>query len=860
MYGMVSGLTGDEGDVFLVTLRVTFGVRGRSGRLWRTISAVTAVGLIVTFVSGGSSVIHAGKALATTPVTGSLQPAAGQFYSVPTVKVLDTRSGIGGTTGPLSSGQTATFTATGEGNVPASGVSSIYMIVSAITPTTSGCLVDYPGGASDPGLCNTSFETSQNTTDSDVVAVSSSGTVAVTNQSSGSVQVAVSIVGYFGDGSSDTAGQPYAEVTQQPIMDTRSGLNAPKAQVAAGSSVTLQVTGNFGVPSDASGVAVFLGAVNASASGTADAYPSDQPDPGYSLLSYYPGEVVRDFVFEGLSASGELTVANTGSAPVDLILDIAGYFVSPTGIEAGATFTAMTPSRILDTRNTTAVAANGSVTFTATGTAGIPSAGVSDVAESVAALSPQDAGYLTVYPEGTTDPSSPTVNFVGGDNQDNDLNAAVVSSVSPTGEETITNHSSGTVQVVVSTRGYFSAPTAPAVASFVTSSYSSGTATVAWEAPNSDGGAAIENYKVTLGSGPTQTLPNTTEQATFTTTSTDTVTVTATNAVGAGPVSSAASVNGGTAGTYPQITAIGFGETSSFDSNGDEVVTAAPDTQTVGAGLTSAVDIPSLDVTTTDSNPSGVTTDGPGAGDGTDQGQQELVVPVTDDSDGATVTNQDLSDSIQLAGGCIVNPDGMATSIYAPVYKPVSSKKHFEVSGTVERESVIVHNARLLTTPSGSQYWTAQDTDCAVDHFQSNTKDHYRQVLSAVEITNKLSNDILKGNEIQGTTKDPSSASYTIGYDVKGFNASVTIHPTAVKKEVGSYSTDSGLGLVPSGYDVNNVWDEWDGRDHPGDRREGSDNPEASGLVGTYELPESNWKTFNIYVGGTVWVQCLGGC
>ena len=45
------------------------------------------------------------------------------------------------------------------------------------------------------------------------------------------------------------------------------------------------------------------------------------------------------------------------------------------------------------------------------------------------------------------------MNFNAADSQDNDMAARLLSAVSPTGQETITNHSSGTVDVVVSVRG-----------------------------------------------------------------------------------------------------------------------------------------------------------------------------------------------------------------------------------------------------------------------------------------------------------------------------------------------------------------------------------------------------------------------
>jgi Fibronectin type III domain len=160
--------------------------------------------------------------------------------------------------------------------------------------------------------------------------------------------------------------------------------------------------------------------------------------------------------------------------------------------------------RIADTRFGTGgvpavpLVAGGSITVTATGIAGIPATGVSSVAESVAALSPTANGYLSVYPAGTPDPLDPGVNFNSGDSQDNDMSAPVLTQVSGAGQETITNHSSGTVDIVVSARGYYAAASAPDAPGQVDAGLQSGTATVTWAAPDTDGGAAITSYALTL--------------------------------------------------------------------------------------------------------------------------------------------------------------------------------------------------------------------------------------------------------------------------------------------------------------------------------------------------------------------------
>jgi hypothetical protein len=330
--------------------------------------------------------------------------------------------------------------------------------------------------------------------------VGPSGQLDVTNSSLGSTDVSVSVMGYFSMGGGLAAGDTYVGVPESVMVDTRSGVGAPKAQLAAGASLTVQVAGQQGVPSDAVGVSVFVGAANGSAAGYLDAYPSDQSDPGMRVLSYQAqSSPVRNLFVGGLSASpaGELTVVNEGSAPVDVILDLVGYFVGPTNSEAGETFIPLTPSLL---QTSTQLAANGSLTFTALGVGGVPTAGVSEVAQSVEAVNPVATGWLTVYATGGT-ASGPVVNFVANDSQDNDLDTAMLSAVSPTGQETIVNNSSGTVSVIVTLRGYFASPAAPSAPLTPYGALlqdGSDTAVITWAQPVTDGGASITGYQATI--------------------------------------------------------------------------------------------------------------------------------------------------------------------------------------------------------------------------------------------------------------------------------------------------------------------------------------------------------------------------
>ncbi len=476
---------------------------------------------------------------------GGLMPGAGQFVPLAPVKVLDTRDGTGGVpAAALAANATAAIQIAGVGGIP-NDVSDVYVVMTAINPAQSGALEDYDTDVTNPGIWTAPFSADQNVSASDLVQVSQSGQISVANASSGMTDVEVTVIGYTSAAGAPAADDTYAGLPYGGVLDTRSGFGAPaKAQIPAGGSVTFQVTGVGGVPSDAAGAVLYLGVDSAAATGFVSAFPAGGTDPGQPIVSYSPSRIVRNLYFGALSASGRLTLVNHGTGPVDMMAAVQGYLVGPGSAEAGSSFLDVTPQRIADTRSGTGgvpavpVPVGGSITFSATGVDGVPASGVSAVVETVAASNPTANGLLSVYAANAADPGNAGVNFNGGDGQDDDLTAPLVSAVSPTGDETVTNHSGGTVDVVVSLRGYYLAPLVPAAPESVAVSISGTSATVTWKPAASDGGSAITGYAIsaspddvstTTGPGVSQVTLTGLSSAT-----TDTFSVTASNAVGVG--------------------------------------------------------------------------------------------------------------------------------------------------------------------------------------------------------------------------------------------------------------------------------------------------------------------------------------
>lgn len=495
----------------------------------------TAAHVSVAVAVVAASIVSVGVQQASA-ATASLEPAAGQYFPVAASTVLDTINGTGGYSTQLASGATDTVQVAGVGAIPASGVSDVYMAVDATAPSASGCLNDYDTDLGDPtsaGICDVSFDAGNSASLTDITQVSASGYVSFTNESGGTVGVTATVFGYYQDNTGTTAGETYVPVAQQNV-------GSQTQSIAAGGQITVQVAGQADIPSAATGAGLSIGAKNGTAAGFISAWPTGGSSNSAPLVTYQASGATAHGVYQGnLSASGQLTLLNTGSAAVTVTLGSEGYFLSAAATPAGSAYLDVPQAVAANTSDGTggvaeeAIPANSSITYPVEGVDGIPASGVTAVVEDVRAYQPQDNGFLTVYAAGGSDPGQPGVNFAGGGDQGNNLTIPMVSSA---GQQTITNHSSGTVQVIVALRGYYNAPVTPTGPEIVSAAVSGSSATVTWNNPPMDGGSPITSYTVsTSPDSDSVTVDGATQTATLTglaNAGTDTYSVTATNAVG----------------------------------------------------------------------------------------------------------------------------------------------------------------------------------------------------------------------------------------------------------------------------------------------------------------------------------------
>ncbi|MHB1007967.1 MAG: N-acetylmuramoyl-L-alanine amidase [Propionibacteriaceae bacterium] len=240
----------------------------------------------------------------------------------------------------------------------------------------------------------------------------------------------------------------YVPMTPVRILDTRA-----TQSVAAQSTITLQVAGVKNVPADASAVSLNVTVTNAKAVGFVTVWPTGGTRPVASNLNVDAGQTVPNLVTVKVGTSGTVSLYNSSTSPLDLIVDLGGYYATGAPTAGGGTVT-VTPSRVLDTRSgigaTGPLAAQSSLQLRVTG--GSVPVDASAVLVNLTAADPTSPGYLAAFPSGVTPPLVSNVNFGAGQTA---ANLALVK-VGAGGAITIQNGSLASVSVVADIMGYVS--------------------------------------------------------------------------------------------------------------------------------------------------------------------------------------------------------------------------------------------------------------------------------------------------------------------------------------------------------------------------------------------------------------------
>jgi len=368
------------------------------------------------FAPAGSSIVAFGLVAAT-----------GQYQPLQPMRILDTRSRLGGF-GTLGAGQSIDVQVAGVANIPAATSatppSAAVLNVTVTNPTAAGFLTIFPAGVPRPLASNLNFVPGKTVPNLVEVALGSGGKVTVFN-AAGSTDVIFDVAGWVSTQGTvtGTAGL-YRPLLPARLLDTRSGFGGSRT-MSPGQTITVQVSGSGNVPATgASAVVLNVTATNPSAAGFLTVFPAGTAQPLVSNLNFVPGQTVPNRVMVKLGTGGQIAIFNpTGST--DVVVDVGGWFTDGSDpLARGGQFTGLSPTRILDTRVGTGgfgspVGPGGTIKVPVAGQVGVPAMTATvpptAVVLNVTVTNTSAASFLTVFPgDAASPPPTSDLNWTPG--------------------------------------------------------------------------------------------------------------------------------------------------------------------------------------------------------------------------------------------------------------------------------------------------------------------------------------------------------------------------------------------------------------------------------------------------------------
>jgi YVTN family beta-propeller protein len=506
--GAITGLVSGAG-VFPFTIQVTDIATNTASQAY----SLTAFGISTTSIPAATvgHAYTAGVPLATLSAVGGTAPLAWSSTTLPAGLTLNSGTGaITGTPTTAVANSAVTFTVTDSSGTPLTASSQIPITVngsaaiiagagtpqaatvntafaSAFSATVTdangnpitGAVVTFTApGSGASGTFPASSTTATATTNGSGIATSAAFTA---NGTAGSYTVTATTPGISGSAAYNLinnaqSGGPYSPLAPIRICDSRpgniGGLTGAQAQcngtnnagspIPSGQSKSIAVAGSFGVPANATAVVLNVTVVNTTGAGFLTVYPTGDAVPNASNLNYAAGEVIPNLVEVGVGTGGDVSL--WAQTTTDVVVDLVGY-VSATasgGAGAGLYNPLSSPARICDTRSSNpdnltgpnaqctghTLAANTSMPVQVGGDDGVPSNATAAVLN-VTVTNTSASGFITVYPQGTSEPNASNVNFTQGQSTSN----RVIIPLSATGQIDVAS-TAGT-DVIVDVSGYY---------------------------------------------------------------------------------------------------------------------------------------------------------------------------------------------------------------------------------------------------------------------------------------------------------------------------------------------------------------------------------------------------------------------
>ena len=350
---------------------------------------------------------------------------ASTYHPLPTTRILDTRNGTGGLSGPFSSHVARTFMVSGGPSGIPANATAVTGNLTVTQQTGSGYMYIGPVAQNNPTSSTLNFPLNDDRANAVTVALGVGGTLSATYAYpvlGPTVQVIFDVTGYF---TPDTSGATYHPLAPTRLLDTRSSTGLPGA-FSSHVARALHMAGGV-VPANATAVTGNLTVTQQTSLGFLYIGPAAANNPTSSTLNFPVGDDRANAVTVGVGQGGTLSItyaAPTLGPTAHVIFDVTGYFTPDL---TGGTFVPLTPTRLLDTRSATGLSGpfSSHVARALQVAGGVVPANATAVTGNLTVTQQTSLGFLFMGPIPANNPTSSTLNFPVGDDRANAVTVAL---------------------------------------------------------------------------------------------------------------------------------------------------------------------------------------------------------------------------------------------------------------------------------------------------------------------------------------------------------------------------------------------------------------------------------------------------
>lgn len=239
------------------------------------------------------------------------------FTPTPPTRLMDTRDGTGGTTGPVGSGSTTTLQVTGATGIP-TGATAAAINLTVVNATAAGFLITHADGTARPAVSGLQFPIDAPAAAMAIIPIGANGKIAIYKHLGGDAHIIADVVGYFAPG---TSGQKYHAINATRMIDTRQDGGPIPAQT------TKKVSQGNTVIANAPTLILNVTVTQPTTGGHITAYDDSTTRPTTSNVNFTTGQTIAGLTLP-TAAQGTIGLYNnqaTGHTN-QLVVDCLGYF------------------------------------------------------------------------------------------------------------------------------------------------------------------------------------------------------------------------------------------------------------------------------------------------------------------------------------------------------------------------------------------------------------------------------------------------------------------------------------------------------------------------------------------------------